>query len=196
MLKFACACSIKGMRETQKEGKKLALLSKYKKSMVRVQLPDRHVIQAVFSSGLDLIEVMDNLKKYLNVQENLELFTTPPKCVLDLNKNLLDCDLVPASLIYLSTKDTNTSNSMISDEFLEKLSNSTGAEIALSKSGVLNYTEKADNSNKTEHLVPSQNVANSSNSSENSGLTTNATKRPPTTSLSGKVPKWLKSSKQ
>jgi hypothetical protein len=39
------------MRETQKEGKKLALLNKYKRAVVRVQLPDRHVIQAVFPPG-------------------------------------------------------------------------------------------------------------------------------------------------
>ena len=184
------------MRETQKEGKKLALLNKYKKSVVRIQLPDRHVIQAVFSSGENLIQVMDNAKKYLKTEENLELFTTPPKCVLDLNKNLLDCDLVPAALIYLSTKDStiSSSNSLISEEFLEKLSNTSGAEMALSESGVLNYAEKVVNSNETEHLVSSQSVPNSSKSSETSGL--NANKRPPTTSLTGKVPKWLKSSKQ
>ena len=186
------------MRETQKEGKKLALLNKYKKSVVRIQLPDRHVVQAVFSSGENLIQVMDNTKKYLKIQENLELFTTPPKCVLDLNRNLLDCDLVPAALIYLSTKDStiSSSNSLISEEFLEKLSNTSGAEMALSESGVLNYAEKMANSNETEHLVSSQSVPNSSKSLENSGLNTAATKRPPTTSLTGKVPKWLKSSKQ
>ena len=43
--------SILAMRETQKEGKKLALLNKYKRAVVRVQLPDRHVIQAVFPPG-------------------------------------------------------------------------------------------------------------------------------------------------
>ena len=44
------------MRETQKEGKKLALLNKYKRAVVRVQLPDRHVIQAVFPPGAGNIE--------------------------------------------------------------------------------------------------------------------------------------------
>ena len=43
--------SILAMRETQKEGKKLALLNKYKRAVVRVQLPDRYVIQAVFPPG-------------------------------------------------------------------------------------------------------------------------------------------------
>ena len=46
------------MRETQKEGKKLALLNKYKRAVVRVQLPDRHVIQAVFPPGAGNIELI------------------------------------------------------------------------------------------------------------------------------------------
>ena len=46
------------MRETQKEGKKLALLNKYKRAVVRVQLPDRHIIQAVFPPGAGNIHQM------------------------------------------------------------------------------------------------------------------------------------------
>jgi len=189
----------KAMRETQKEGKKLALLNKYKRAVVRVQLPDRYVIQAVFPPGADLIEVMENCKRYLNIQENLELFTTPPKTVLDLNQNLLDCDLVPAALIYLASKNSS-SNISISNEVLEKLSNANGAENALSEAGVLKKTDFTDLKSETQHIVPSQSVSgsNSNSSGSASALASNAaTKRPPTTNLSsGKVPKWLKSSKQ
>jgi len=188
----------KAMRETQKEGKKLALLNKYKRAVVRVQLPDRHVIQAVFPPGADLIEVMENCKRYLNIQENLELFTTPPKTVLDLNQNLLDCDLVPAALIYLASKNSS-SNISISNEVIEKLSNANGAENALSEAGVLKKTDFTDLKSESQHIVPSQSVSNSdSNSSSSaSGASDAAMKRPPTSNLSGgKVPKWLKSSKQ
>lgn len=188
----------KAMRETQKEGRKLALLNKYKRAVVRVQLPDRHVIQAVFPPGADLIEVMENCKRYLNIQENLELFTTPPKTVLDLNQNLLDCDLVPAALIYLACTNSS-SNISISNEVLEKLSNAYGAENALSETGVLKKTDFTDLKSESQHIVPSQSVScsNSDSSGSASAASNAAIKRPPTTNLSsGKVPKWLKSSKQ
>merc|ERR1712241_16782 len=196
----------KGMRQTQKEGKKLALMNKYKRSVIRVQLPNRHIIQAVFHPGADLSEVMDNLKRYLKIEEasELELFKTPPKTMLDLNQNLLDCELVPAALIYLTfKKSTTTSSIQLSNEILDKLSNTSGAEKALSEAGVLKSVNgKNQNVSTEEHIIPSQTVANSSTSTSNSdtsasGTTaaTAATKRPPTTNLankSGKVPRWFK----
>ena len=141
---------------------------------------------------------MENCKRYLNIQENLELFTTPPKTVLDLNQNLLDCDLVPAALIYLASKNSS-SNISISNEVIEKLSNANGAENALSEAGVLKKTDFTDLKSETQHIVPSQSVSslNANSSGSASGASNAATKRPPTTNLSsGKVPKWLKSSKQ
>merc|ERR1712018_504744 len=146
------------MRETQKEGKKLALMNKYKKAVIRVQLPDRHIIQAVFHPGADLSEVMDNLKRYLNIKEaeDLELFKTPPKTMLQLNQNLLDCELVPAALIYLTSKKSSI---QISNEILDKLSNTTGAEKALSEAGISkSVNEKKQIVSTEEHIVPSQNV--------------------------------------
>ena len=56
-----------------------------------------------------------------------------------------------------------------------------------------------DLKSETQHIVPSQSVSNSNSNSSGSasGASNAATKRPPTTNLSsGKVPKWLKSSKQ
>ena len=141
---------------------------------------------------------MENCKRYMNIQENLELFTTPPKTVLDLNQNLLDCDLVPAALIYLASKNSS-SNISISNEVIEKLSNANGAENALSEAGVLKKTDFTDLKSESQHIVPSQSVSNSdsTSSSSASGASDAAMKRPPTSNLSGgKVPKWLKSSKQ
>ena len=142
---------------------------------------------------------MENCKRYLNIQENLELFTTPPKTVLDQKQNLLDCDLVPAALIYLASKNSS-SNISISNEVLEKLSNANGAENALSEAGVLKKTDFTDLKSESQHIVPSQSVSSSNSNSSGSAsasASNAATKRPPTTNLSsGKVPKWLKSSKQ
>ena len=87
------------MRQAQKEGEKLALLNKYKRSVIRVQLPDRHVVQGFYHPGAKLNEVIENLQRHLKLkpEDQYELFITPPKQVLDPNENLLDLGLVPSN---------------------------------------------------------------------------------------------------
>ena len=98
------------MRQAQKEGEKLALLNKYKRSVIRVQLPDRHVVQGFYHPGAKLNEVIENLQRHLKLkpEDQYELFITPPKQVLDPNENLLDLGLVPAALVYLSVPTTSS----------------------------------------------------------------------------------------
>ena len=77
--------------------------------------------------------------------------------------------------------------------------NANGAENALSEAGVLKKTDFTDLKSESQHIVPSQSVSNSNSNSSSSasGASDAAMKRPPTSNLSGgKVPKWLKSSKQ
>ena len=187
------------MRQTQKEGQKLAILNRYKKCAIRVQLPDRHVIQAYFSPGATLNQVLDNVKKHIEIQNDLEIFITPPKTVLDLNSTLLDCDLVPAALVYLSCKNSeqNGGNLWISPENSQKLSNMAGAEQILSQSGILRsggHERTPENEAGAQEI--SQNFAKKVENAESSQA---ATKRPPTSNLPGKsgnkVPRWFKPSK-
>ena len=98
------------MREAQKEGEKLSLLNKYKRSVIRVQLPDRHIVQGFYHPGAKLNEVIENLQRNLKLkpEDQYELFITPPKQVLDPNESLLDLGLVPAALVYLSVANTST----------------------------------------------------------------------------------------
>ena len=195
------------MRKTQKEGQKLALMHKYKRSALRIQLPDRHVIQAYFSPGATLNEVIEKVKTFLQIQSDLEVFITPPKKVLNLNDSLLDSDLVPAALVYMTCKNlSNQKDAWISEEFRGKLSNSEGAEQILGKSGVQrsNYDESKLRilGDESEGASTSQNASkNATNSMENTvDNSAAATKRPPTSKLAdksgNKVPRWFKPSKQ
>ena len=175
------------MRKTQKEGEKLAYLNKYKKSVIRIQLPDRkHIVQAIFESYATISGVLEKLQKYFKMAGNAALFITPPKTTLDPSMNLLDHGLVPAALIYLSSD-----NFEIIEEYQDKISNVTGAELALSQAGILKNSVDSKENGK---YFMSSNEDQGASSSSNYPM-----KRPPTTKLpeksDGKMPKWFKPSK-
>ena len=173
------------MRQTQKEGEKLATLNKYKKSVIRIQLPDRKIVQAIFQPYATISQILQLLKDFMNISNNSQLFITPPKTILDPNLNLMDHELVPAALLYLSS-DTYE----ILNEYTDKISNSTGAELALSQAGVLKKSVKNEESER--YFTMHENEAGPSNNS--------AMKRPPTTKLpeksgNSKMPRWFKPGK-
>lgn len=188
------------MRKTQQEGHKLALLNKYKKCVIRLQLPDRHVIQAVYSPGTQLNQVVKEIKKYINFNQNheeLELFTTPPKTVLNINDNLLDCGLVPAALVYISAKKSSLT---IANNV--QLSNASGAQQALVQAGVLTPRPSQQIDEMNEDMESSSQEVSTGDHQQASSSSSVGTKRPPvpTTNLlhgnkDKKVPRWFKPSK-
>ncbi len=191
------------MRESQKEGHKLAMLSKYKRAVIRIQLPDRHVIQAIFMSGAPLSDVIENAKRYLNVQGKVQLFVTPPKVVLNPTDTLLDLGLVPAALVYMSIEEQN--EGLLKGSLT--LSNQPGAEKALTDSGVLCSHTRNDR----QVEMSSESTSSSSSSGTASGGASSTVARmnvsqenAPTVkrqsnaaakSTDSKVPRWFKPSK-
>ena len=185
------------MRQAQKEGQKLALLNKYRRAVIRVQLPDRHVVQGFYLPGETLEKVVETLRQYLKLPNEIELFITPPKQVLDAKQNLLDLGLVPAALVYLSAKSSHV-ESFLPSEMTEKLSNANGAEQVLSEARILK--KKGIKSESVENDEPVQTASNSGSAASSSGVKYDqAVKRPPTTasgkSGNTKVPRWFKPSK-
>ena len=187
------------MRQAQKEGQKLALLNKYRRAVIRVQLPDRHVVQGFYLPGETLEKVVETLRQYLKLPNEIELFITPPKQVLDAKQNLLDLGLVPAALVYLSAKSSHV-ESFLPSEMTEKLSNANGAEQVLSEARILK--KKGIKSESVENDEPFQTASNSGSaaSTSSSGVKYDqAVKRPPSTasgkSGNTKVPRWFKPSK-
>jgi len=117
------------MREAQKEGEKLGLLNRYKHCVLRVQFPDRHVLQAVYSPGTTIHQVLSSLTPHLaDPTAPGELYTAPPRTTLAPSSSLLDLCLLPAALVHFASPSPHLSNRV-----LEDLSNLAGANLVASR---------------------------------------------------------------
>ncbi|CAI5736578.1 unnamed protein product [Peronospora farinosa] len=73
--------------------------------LIRVQFPDRAVMQASFHPNETIQDVMDHVTKCLDDQykaSKFYLYVTPPTQRLAATKTLVELNLVPAALTYLS----------------------------------------------------------------------------------------------
>ena len=113
-------------------------------------------------------------------------------------ENLLDLDLVPAALIYLSTK--NQEKSFLKEEILNKVSNATGAEQVLSEGRVLKKDFKYESIESEPVQVSGGSVSGSASGSGSVMKADQSAIKRPTTSNSDKsgntkMPRWFKPSK-
>ncbi|XP_060074813.1 tether containing UBX domain for GLUT4-like [Ylistrum balloti] len=90
------------MRELKQEEK----YSKYQKVVIRVQFPDKLVVQGLFRPKETVFQIHKFVKSLLEDQKTpFYLYTSPPKCVLkDQAKTLILANLVPATLIYFGSE--------------------------------------------------------------------------------------------
>ncbi|XP_016891081.1 tether containing UBX domain for GLUT4 [Cynoglossus semilaevis] len=97
----------KSLRESQKKKK----LDKYPKVVLRVQFPDRYVLQGYFGPLETVGSVSHFVKSHLeNPQLNFYLFTTPPKTIVDNpSATLFQADLFPNVLMYFGSEDKTDS---------------------------------------------------------------------------------------
>ena len=101
------------MKEARREAKKLNTLQTYRKTVVRVQLPDQVSLQATFLSGQTVGEVMNFLRQFLaSPRMEFELFVAPPRTVLEPENSLLDAGCVPSANLYFSLKDKEVRDSL------------------------------------------------------------------------------------
>lgn len=92
------------LRREQEEKRRLQLLEKYPTTVLRIQFSDRFVLQMPLPSEITLAEVKQQLVEYLDAKvENFELFTTPPKQIIETSLSLHRIGLTPSSLIYISS---------------------------------------------------------------------------------------------
>lgn len=99
------------LRSLEDDKRTLMQLHKYKNVVVRVQFPDRMVIQGIFVPTDTIGTVEDFIRNYLaNSAINFYLFTAPPKTILTLEKSLLDLNLVPCSKMYFGSESAITEN--------------------------------------------------------------------------------------
>jgi len=125
----------KEMREAQKDGEKLSLLSRYKTGVLRIQFPSRHVVQGQFPPNTTIDEVITWLSPLLSSPSTpCELYTAPPRTSLPGTSTLLDLCLFPAALVHFSSLVTRAGPvEHLSDQALASLSNSAGANSVASQ---------------------------------------------------------------
>lgn len=80
----------------------------FQTALIRVQFPDRAVVQASFHPNETIQDVMDHVAECLTDQckpNRFYLYVTPPTQKLATTKTLAELNLVPAALTYLSWLD-------------------------------------------------------------------------------------------
>lgn len=110
-----------------------AEMSRYKRVIVRVQFPDRLVMQALFRTTETVHALYKVVRENLQVKSlPFELFTTPPKVVLkDHAKTLVEAQLAPMSLVYFGSEAKQ--DHYLSNELLDAVSSQRAAnEVVLS----------------------------------------------------------------
>ncbi|KAM3966275.1 tether containing UBX domain for GLUT4 isoform 1-T2 [Aphomia sociella] len=143
----------------------------YKNAVVRVQFPDRIILQGVFSPNDTIEDVTNFIKSYLqNSGKPFHIFTTPLKENLDPKMTLFNAKFVPCVHMHFKWLNENDGEPYLKEEIYSKKTSSDAAGILASK-----------------YRAPSRRkMDNSSDSSVKSlrGL--------PSTSKNSKVPKWFK----
>lgn len=91
----------KSLREAQMKEK----MARYPKVVLRIQFPDRHVLQGFFRPLETVGAVRHFLRSHLeDPQISFYLFITPPKTILkDPSATLVEADLFPGALVYFGS---------------------------------------------------------------------------------------------
>uniref|UniRef100_A0A1A8RYY5 Alveolar soft part sarcoma chromosome region, candidate 1 n=1 Tax=Nothobranchius rachovii TaxID=451742 RepID=A0A1A8RYY5_9TELE len=175
----------KSMRETRMKEK----IERYPKVVLRVQFPDRHVLQGFFRP----LETVGVVKQF--VRSHLEdprvsfyLFITPPKAILnDPAATLLQADLFPGALVYFGS-DVKT-DFYIKKELLETSVSASQANQSI-KSCMLQSPEASCSSAGVVEAASPPDPKESKQ--EDPGPSAHPQAAKPVRSDPGKVPKWLK----
>ncbi|XP_069124514.1 tether containing UBX domain for GLUT4-like [Argopecten irradians] len=96
------------MTQSMREMKQEEKYSKYQRVVIRIQFPDKLVVQGLFRPKETVFQVNKFVKSLLEDQKTpFYLYTSPPKCVLkDNTKTLILANLVPATLMYFGSEVT------------------------------------------------------------------------------------------
>lgn len=160
------------LREEKHEKEISSKLSKYYKSIIRVQFPDQFVLQGVFQPMETVQAIKDFIKDYLDdPNSDFTIFTAPPKHILDLSKPLIDEHLVPSAIVYYSGE------SLLKSEVKEKIVDPKEIEIQVTKfrKSMLNPQNKTMKKDTTSSKANSK---SSDNKTATKKLNDNTTKTP------------------
>ncbi|XP_055081431.1 tether containing UBX domain for GLUT4 [Periophthalmus magnuspinnatus] len=175
----------KALREAQMREK----MQRYPKVVLRIQFPDRHVLQGFFRPLETVGAVRQFVRSHLeDPQLSFYLFITPPKTILkDSSVTLYQADLFPGAVVYFGS-DVKT-DTYLKTELLDSSVSASQANRSLVS--ILPSQTPPGSSQDQEEPEPSpeQNMDTSEPSHEEPPSQSQAPKPRPDP---GKVPKWLK----
>ncbi|XP_077427928.1 tether containing UBX domain for GLUT4 [Vanacampus margaritifer] len=178
----------KSLREAQMKEK----MDRYPKVVLRIQFPDRHVLQGFFRPLETVGALMDFVRTHLeDPLLSFYLFITPPKKILDDPAvTLFQADLFPGAVVYLGS-DVKT-ELYLKRELLESSVSALQANESIA-SCMLQSTRPSPSSSAAKGCQPSpEPTPDASTSTEDHQNRASTNKAKPGRSDAGKVPKWLK----
>ncbi|KAH1008869.1 hypothetical protein HUJ05_009372 [Dendroctonus ponderosae] len=121
---------LRGLDEAKKQ---LRSLNKYKKAIIRVQFPNRTVVQGIFKPTETVQDVVEFVRSYLEDQTvDFYVYSTPPKCVLDNQSSLLEIGCVPGALLYFGA-DGKATGEFLKAELLSRFTTNSAASLAAAR---------------------------------------------------------------
>ncbi|XP_059201628.1 tether containing UBX domain for GLUT4 [Centropristis striata] len=180
----------KSLREAQMKEK----MERYPKVVLRVQFPDRHVLQGFFRPLETVGVVRQFVRSHLeDPQLSFYLFITPPKTILDdPSATLFQADLFPGALVYFGS-DVKT-DFYIKRELLQSSVSALQANESIASCMLRSPTPCSSSEGPEEPLpAPEPRCSDPSGSRRDEGEASAHTQAAkPARSDPGKVPKWLK----
>lgn len=190
------------LRQLEDSKKVLNDLARFRVTVIRVQFPDRYILQGIFKLHETVADVRAFVTGFLQ-DSNLDfhLFTTPPKQILASESTLVEAKCVPQALLHFGTpEDSPKQEKYLQPTLYEKLSNAAGASVVVAKSrGQLEPTATASGSTES---VANETMDNQGNEGASSSEGSSAANRMPNANFrpssvqqqSGevKLPKWFK----
>ncbi|XP_030627545.1 tether containing UBX domain for GLUT4 [Chanos chanos] len=180
----------KALRESQMKEK----MDRYPKVVLRVQFPDRHVLQGFFRP-LETVGVLKEfVRKHLeDPQLRFYLFIAPPKTILDdSTATLFQAKLFPAALVYFGSDVTT--ECYLRRELLDSSVSALQADELIA--GCMPRSPAPSSTQLSEETAPlyeeSSAAAGQQRSAEDEFDTHDQAAPKPVRTDPGKVPKWLK----
>ncbi|XP_060535460.1 tether containing UBX domain for GLUT4 [Cylas formicarius] len=121
------------LRKLEQSKKELRQLNRYKKAVIRVELPDRTVIQGTFKPTETIRDVLDFVRGYLRDPDiDFYIYATPPKCILNVESRLIEVGCVPGALLHFGSKD-DIKEGLLKKEFENMFTTNSVASLAAAR---------------------------------------------------------------
>nr|XP_019553225.2 tether containing UBX domain for GLUT4-like [Aedes albopictus] len=190
------------LRKLEDEKRVLNSLARYKNTIIRVQFPDRYILQGIFKLHETVADVMAFVQVHLDDQfAAIHLYTTPPKTILSPETTLVEARCVPQALLHVGFEADQKPDKPLKPKLYERLSNATGATelAARTRKNFIDNASSSTTSMETDASMEEDCGSSSGAAGCSANRIPNQNFRPssvqPATTSDVKMPKWFKMGK-